>query len=154
MTLVRTQPRPAHAGSTHAGPAHTGSTHTGSPHTGYAHRTVGDVMEAAGPQVGDDMTVEVALSVMTSARTDRLLVCDEDGLCVGLVSRARLAAVREGDAYTDRIRLRDVVEDHGPFASPLTTTAEARHAMRHRRLEALPVVDESGCPLGVFALAR
>ncbi|MFD4918986.1 CBS domain-containing protein [Streptomyces virginiae] len=118
-----------------------------------APQAVGDAMEAAWPQVCDDMTVEVALSVMASARTG-LLVCDEDGLCAGLVTPAQLAAVRDGDAYTDRIRLRDVLADREPSTSPLTTTAEAEHAMRYRRIDALPVVDEQGSALGVLALAR
>lgn len=118
------------------------------------HQVVVDAMEAAGPQVCDDMTVEVALSVMASARAGHLLVCDEDGLCTGLVTAAQLAAVRDSDAYTDRVRLRDVLGDRGPFTSPATTTAEAEHAMRYRRLDALPVVDEQGGALGVLALAR
>ncbi|MBT2479674.1 CBS domain-containing protein [Streptomyces sp. ISL-94] len=118
------------------------------------HRMVVDAMEAAGPQVCDDMTVEVALSVMASARTGHLLVCDEDGLCTRLVTRAQLAAIHEGDTYTDRVRLRDVLGDRGPFTSPLTMMAEAEHAMRYRRLDALPVVDDQGSPLGVLALAR
>ncbi|MGW7436896.1 CBS domain-containing protein [Streptomyces sp. NPDC054849] len=118
------------------------------------HPVVVDAMEAAGPQVCDDMTVEVALSVMASARAGHLLVCDEDGLCTGLVTPAQLAAVRDSDAYTDRVRLRDVLGDRGPFASPATTRAEAEHAMRYRRLDALPVVDEQGGALGVLALAR
>ncbi|MFB7266671.1 CBS domain-containing protein [Streptomyces nojiriensis] len=119
-----------------------------------AHQTVADAMEAAGPQVCDDMTVEVALSVMASARAGHLLVCDEDGVCAGLVTPAQLAAVRDGGAYTDRTRLRDVLGDRAPSASPLTTMAEAEHAMRYRRLDALPVVDEQGSALGVLALAR
>ncbi|MFD3679635.1 CBS domain-containing protein [Streptomyces sp. NPDC058613] len=113
-----------------------------------------DAMEAAGPQVCDDMTVEVALAVAASSRTDYLLVCDEDGLCTGLITRERLAAVRDSAAYTDRLRLRDVLRDHGPFTSPMTTMAEAEHAMRYRRLDALPVVDEQCSALGVLALAR
>ncbi|WP_030722006.1 CBS domain-containing protein [Streptomyces sp. NRRL F-2580] len=134
MTLVQRQPR-----SVRANPVR---------------QAVADAMEAAGPQVCDDMTVEVALSVMTSARAGHLLVCDEDGLCAGLVTPAQLAAVRDGDAYTDRVRLREVLGDRGPFTSPLTTMAEAEHAMRYRRLDALPVVDEQGSALGVLALAR
>ncbi|MEU9146675.1 CBS domain-containing protein [Streptomyces sp. NPDC048349] len=134
MTLVQMQPRSAQADP--------------------VHRTVDDAMETAGPQAHDDMTVEVALSVMASARVGHLLVRDEDGLCTGLVTRAGLAAVRDGDAYTDRVRLRDVLGDGGPFTSPLTTMAEAEHAMRYRRLDALPVVDEQGSALGVLALAR
>ncbi|MER7488967.1 CBS domain-containing protein [Streptomyces sp. NPDC126497] len=111
-------------------------------------------MEAAGPQVWEDMTVEVALSVMTAARTGHLVVCDDDGLCTGLVTRVRLTAVRDGSGYTDRIRLRDVADVIAPFASPLATRAEAERAMRHRRLGALPVVDEQGNVLGVLALSR
>lgn len=93
MTLIQMQPRPANAQP--------------------VHRTVDDLIEAAGPQVCDDMTVEVALSVMASARAGHLLVCDEDGLCTGLVTLAQLAAVRDGDAYTDRVRLRDLLTNGG-----------------------------------------
>ncbi|MCC0100265.1 hypothetical protein K7B10_36910, partial [Streptomyces flavotricini] len=82
MTLVQMQPRTAHADA----------------HANLANRTVDDAMEAAGPQVCDDMTVEVALAVMASARADRLLVCDEDGLCTGLITGAQLAAVRDSVA--------------------------------------------------------
>jgi len=36
----------------------------------------------------------------------------------------------------------------------VTTMAEAEHAMRSRRLGALPVVDEHGSALGILALSR
>ncbi|MFI2632206.1 CBS domain-containing protein [Streptomyces collinus] len=134
MTLVHMQSRPA-------------STHP-------VHGTVADAMDAAGPQVWEDMTVEVALSVMAAARTGHLVVCDEDGLCTGLVTRARLTAVRDGSGYTDTIRLRDIADVIGPFASPLTTRAEAERAMRCRRLGTLPVVDEHGSAVGVLAPTR
>ncbi|MDX3057686.1 CBS domain-containing protein [Streptomyces sp. NE06-03E] len=134
MTLVQMQPRTANAIA--------------------VGRTVADAMDTAGPQVCDDMTVEVALSVMVSARTGHLLVCDDSGLCIGLVTHARLAAVREGSAYSDRVRLRDILGDLGPFTSPVTTMAEAGHMMRYNQVDALPVVDEHGSALGVLALAR
>ncbi len=118
------------------------------------HRTVADAMDTAGPQVCDDMTVEVALSVMASARTGHLLVCDNDGVCTGLLTQAQLTAVRDSSAYTDRVQLRDILGDRGPFASLVTTMAEAEHTMRYRRLDALPVVDGRGSALGVLALAR
>ncbi|WP_326584568.1 CBS domain-containing protein [Streptomyces sp. NBC_00481] len=132
MTLVQTQPRPADP----------------------AHRTAVEVMDAAGPQVCDDMSVEVALAVMAAARTGRLLVCDQDGQCTGLVTRTELTAVRDSSDYTDRVRLRDILGDHGSFASPVTTMAEAEHAMRTRGLGVLPVVDEQGSALGILALSR
>jgi CBS domain-containing protein len=117
-------------------------------------RTVADAMETAGPQVCDDMTVEVALSVMASARTGHLLVCDNDGVCTGLLTQVQLTTVRDSSAYTDRVQLRDILVAPGPFASPVTTMAEAELSMRYRRLDALPVVDEHGNALGVLALAR
>nr|WP_175436685.1 CBS domain-containing protein [Streptomyces hawaiiensis] len=134
MTLVHMQTRPASAHPEHG--------------------TVADAMDAAGPQVWEDMTVEVALSVMAAACTGHLVVCDEDGQCTGLVTRARLTAVRDNSRYTDRIRLRDIADVIGPFVSPLATRAEAERAMRRRRLGALPVVDDHGNALGVLALTR
>ncbi|MBC9717691.1 CBS domain-containing protein [Streptomyces sp. TRM66268-LWL] len=99
MTLVQMQPRPAH---TVPGPRHTAG-----------------ALDAGAPRVGDDMTVEVALSVMAGARTGHLLVCDDDGVCTDLVTRAQLGAVRDSSAYTDRIRLRDILGGHGPSADHL-----------------------------------
>ncbi|MEW2166963.1 hypothetical protein AB0912_28760 [Streptomyces sp. NPDC007084] len=55
------------------------------------------------------MTVEVALSVMASAGVTHLLVCDEDDQCTDSVTAAQLAAVRDGSAYTDHLRVRDVL---------------------------------------------
>ncbi|MDQ0812852.1 hypothetical protein QFZ63_004566 [Streptomyces sp. B3I7] len=93
-------------------------------------RAGAETMAAPGPQVWDDMTVEVALSVMAAARTPHLVICDADGRRTGLVTLARLTAVRNGSGYTDRVRLRDVADGHG-------TVAEAGHAVRHRRVGAL-----------------
>ncbi|WP_030682972.1 CBS domain-containing protein [Streptomyces cellulosae] len=135
MTLVQTQTR-----VTSADPVHS---------------TVADVIDAAGPQVWFDMTVEVALSVMAAARAGHLVVCDEDGLCVGMVTLARLTAVRDSSGYTDRIRLRDIADRIGSFASPPATRAETEDAMPCGRLGPLPVVDdEHGSTLGVLALSR
>ncbi|MFH8805575.1 CBS domain-containing protein [Streptomyces sp. NPDC017936] len=117
-------------------------------------QTAADPADAAGPQVWEDMTVEVALSVMAAARTGQLVVCDEDGMCTGLVTRDRLAAVRDGSGYTDRIRLRDIADVIEPFASPLATRAEAERTMRCRRLGAPPLVDGHGNALGVLGLSR
>lgn len=68
-----------------------------------------DLEDSSGPRVGADMTVEVALSVMAGAGVTYLLVCDEDDQCTGRVTAAQLAVVRGGSAYTDRVRLRDVL---------------------------------------------
>jgi CBS domain-containing protein len=65
--------------------------------------------QGSGPQVSDDMTVEVALSLMAGARVDHLVLCDGDEQRTGLVTLAGLAVLRDSAAYTDRLRLRDVL---------------------------------------------
>ncbi|MEE1751238.1 CBS domain-containing protein [Streptomyces sp. SP18CS02] len=132
MTLVQTQPHP-----THPAPAHP---------------TAADAMDAAGPQVSDDMTVEVALSVMAGARTGHLLVRDDD-LRVGLVTRAQLTTVRDSPACTDRLQPRDLSRDGGPLT--LAAALPTGRAVRPRRVVTPSVVgvvgEQDGTP-GVPAL--
>lgn len=82
--------------------------------TGTVAGAVGEGRGPSGPRVRDDMTVEVALSLMAGARVDHLVLCDADDQSTGLVTRARLAVLRDGPAYTDRLRLRDCLD--GSFA--------------------------------------
>jgi CBS domain-containing protein len=119
-----------------------------------AHSTVADIMDAAGPQVWYDMTIEVALSVMAAARSEHLVVCDEDARCLGLVTQVQLTAVRDGSGYTDRIRLGDITDGNRPLVSPLATRAEVENAMPYVQLGPVPVVDEHGSALGVLLLNR
>jgi len=79
------------------------------PHPAPAIMTATADFEGHGPRVDDDMTVEVALAVMASARVEYLTVCDGDDQSTALVTLVRLALLRDSSAYTDRIRLRDVL---------------------------------------------
>ncbi|GGU40447.1 CBS domain-containing protein [Streptomyces lavendofoliae] len=114
--------------------------------------TARDAMEAPGPQVDDHMTVDVAMSVLISARVEHLLIQDETGRCSGLVTRAQLAAHRGGSWYVDRTRLRDIPLDRGPFTCSAAVLGDAEAAMRGRTLDVSPVVDEHGYPLGILSL--
>jgi hypothetical protein len=116
LTLVQMQPRSASATP--------------------VHRTQADEMEATGPQVCDDMTIEVAPSVMDSASTGHLLVSDNDGLRTGLATQAQLVAVRDSSEHTDRVQLSDILGGRGPSTTPVTTMTEAQHAMHYRQLDA------------------
>ncbi|MFE3069180.1 hypothetical protein [Streptomyces sp. NPDC059247] len=99
------------------------------------------------------MTVEVALAVMAGARTEVLRLCDDDGLSTGSVTLARLTAVRDSPSYTDRVRLRDILGDHQPFAPPADRTAA--HATLHHRPTAPPsAVDGQSGAQGTLVLAR
>ncbi|MFF7969458.1 CBS domain-containing protein [Streptomyces sp. NPDC007903] len=116
--------------------------------------TVVDVVDATGPQVWYDMTVEVALSVMAAARTEYLVVCDEDGLCVGLVTQSQLTAVRDSTGYTDRLRLGDITNSSEPSVSPWATREGTENELPFGRLGPASVADEHGNALGVLARSR
>ncbi|GAA2300890.1 hypothetical protein GCM10010234_49650 [Streptomyces hawaiiensis] len=66
---------------------------------------------AHAPRILDDMTVEVALSLMAGAQVDHLVLCDGDDQSTGLVTLARLTVLRDAPTYTDRVRLRDLPEE-------------------------------------------
>lgn len=117
-------------------------------------KTAGDVMSSPGPQVGDDMIVDVALSVLIGAGADHLLVRDEDGRCTGLITRSQMAVHHHGSWYTEETRLRDLIYDRGPFTSPVMSAHDAERAMRRRALCATPVIGEDGHALGVVVLTR
>lgn len=116
--------------------------------------TAADAMTPPGPQAHGDMSVDVALSVLSSARTAHLLIRDEDGRCTGMVTHAQLAAHRGGSWYTDRTRLRDIAHDRGPFTATATSVHEAERAMRARELGTSPVIDADGRALGVLVLSH
>ena len=66
---------------------------------------------AHAPLIRVYMTVVVALSLMAGALVDHLVLCDGDDQSTGLVTLARLTALRNTPVYTDRVRLRDVPEE-------------------------------------------
>ncbi|MFF9866376.1 CBS domain-containing protein [Streptomyces sp. NPDC013953] len=113
--------------------------------------TVRDAMGPKGPQAGDDMILDLALSVLAAARTGHLVVCDADGRVTGLVSRTQLTAHPAGTRYTDLTRLRDIAHDRGPFTSALTALPVAERAMRGRTQQASVVVDDDGYAVGILA---
>ncbi|WP_406477725.1 CBS domain-containing protein [Streptomyces platensis] len=117
-------------------------------------KAAGDVMTSPGPQVGDDMIVDLALSVLIGARADHLLVRDEDGRCTGLITRSQMTAHHQGSWYTEETRLRDIAYDRGPFTSPVMSVHDAERAMRQRALRASPVIGEDGHALGIVVLTR
>ncbi|WKX11044.1 CBS domain-containing protein [Streptomyces sp. NL15-2K] len=85
--------------------------------------TVVDAIGVSGLRVPDDMTVEVALSVMASARVGYLFLCDEDEQWTSSITRAQLAVVRDSCTYTDRIRLRDILGAGGRALGVLTLSS-------------------------------
>lgn len=116
--------------------------------------TAADAMTSPGPQIGDDMTLDEALSVLVGAQVGHLLVHDEDGRYVGSITQAELTAHRSGAWYTEHARLRDIAHGQGPFISPGTSLRDADSAMRDRKQKTSPVIDNEGYVIGVLTLTR
>lgn len=115
---------------------------------------VGDLMEHAGLQIGDDVIVDTAIDILHSSGTDHLLVRGDDGRCEGLVTRLHLAPFRSRSWYTERTPVRDIVHDRAPFTTPGTPAAEAAADLHTRGLDVCPVVDHEGYAVGLISLRR
>ncbi|MFJ6214926.1 CBS domain-containing protein [Streptomyces sp. NPDC092296] len=116
--------------------------------------TVGEAMEPPQLQIRDDVIVDRALDILHGAGVDHLLVRTGDGRCAGVLTRAQLAPYQARSWYTERIAVRDILQDAGPFARPQLPVTAAAVAMRARRLRAWPVVDAEGRAVGVLTVER
>ncbi|MFB7676025.1 CBS domain-containing protein [Kitasatospora purpeofusca] len=113
---------------------------------------VGDLMRRPELQISDDVMVDVAIDILSSSGADHVLVRDDDGCCAGLLSRAHLAQFEVRSRVSERIPVRDIAFDRGPFATADLPAATAAAAMRARGLAVWPVVDHDGHAVGLFDL--
>ncbi|MFB8240457.1 CBS domain-containing protein [Kitasatospora purpeofusca] len=114
--------------------------------------TVGDLMRRPELQISDDVMVDVAIDILRSSGADHVLVRDDDGCCAGLLSRVHLARFEVRSRLSERIPVRDITFERGPFATADMPAAAAAAAMRARGLAVLPVVDHDGHAVGLFDL--
>lgn len=111
---------------------------------------VSDRMRPTDLQISDDVLVDTAIAVMQGAHVDHMLVRGHDGRCTGVLTRAQLAPFRVTSWYTERLAVRDIVQDGRPFATAGMLAGAAAATMRERRLAAWPVVDEDGYSVGLL----
>jgi arabinose-5-phosphate isomerase len=93
---------------------------------------------------------KAAFAAITKARAGACVVVDDEGKLCGIVT--------DGDLR--RALLRDVNLFHAPVTEVMTKTpkvihpealaTEALHLMQTHKIDDLPVVDESGCPVGML----
>ncbi|WP_371498636.1 CBS domain-containing protein [Kitasatospora sp. NBC_00374] len=116
--------------------------------------TVGAVMAAPDYQITDDTSIDRANDVLRGANVPYLVLRDHDGRCSGLVTRAQLAPFLADPRLAERVPIRDVAHDQGPYAWPEMAVDTAAVAMQVRSLQAWPVVDDEGFLLGVLTPDR
>lgn len=117
--------------------------------------TVHDILRTKGTTVWSvtpDMTVHDALRLMAEKNIGAVLVLDEGGRIVGLLSErdyARKVAL-EGRTAQDTL-VRDIMSERVMGVRPEQTVEQCMMIMTDRRIRHLPVVDEDGL-VGVISI--
>lgn len=89
--------------------------------------------------------VEVALEIARNSGVSGLLVVDDEGKLVGILSHRDLRFVEEGDLVEELMTRENLV-----VAQEGVGEEEARKILRDHRIEKLPVVDEKGVLVGLM----
>jgi len=96
-------------------------------------------------------SIQKAAALMLSHRVGCLIVNDEDGRFIGLVSERDIAYhVANTLESADHIPVGQIMTDHVIFCSPGTATHEARRIMAAHRVRHLPIV-EDGVVVGILS---
>lgn len=118
-------------------------------------RTVHDILRTKGTtvwSVAPDTTVHDALRLMAEKNIGAVLVLDEGGCVVGLLSErdyARKVAL-EGRTAQDTL-VRDIMSERVMGVRPEQTVEQCMAVMTDRRIRHLPVVDDDGL-VGVISI--
>lgn len=111
--------------------------------------TAGELMTTPVETVGADATLAAAAARMRELRLSRLLVTDEQGAAVGVISVSDLVAPL-GRERVSRRTVRDVMSYAIVTCSPETALPAAARAMTERRSRSIVVINESGQAVGVI----
>ncbi len=113
---------------------------------------VSDLMTTPPITVHRDTSIEDAARKMYENRVGSVLVVDEEGKLVGIVTeRDILYAVVRGKVGRG-LPVWDIMTDNPITARPDEPLIEAIERMREANIRHLPVVDEEGRPVGVLSL--
>jgi CBS domain-containing protein len=111
--------------------------------------TAGEVMSSPIEVIGANGTLAAAAGRMRELHLSRLLVTDERGTAVGVISVSDLVAPL-GRERVGRRTVRDVMSYAIVTCTPETALASAARAMTERRSRSIVVIDKVGQAVGVI----
>ena len=117
--------------------------------------TVRDILARKGAQVittGKQATVLDAALLMNQHRIGALVVVEEDRVIGMFTERDVLQRVVAGQRDPARTTVEEVMTTEVACSTPETSLAEARGAMKNRRIRHLPVVDGEQQLLGMVSI--
>lgn len=113
---------------------------------------VRDVMRQgpANPLVATGVAVKEALVAITGARAGAAGVVDGEGRLVGIFTDGDLRRLLRSDRDLASVTVGEVMTRDPKTVGPEQLVAEALRVLQQHRIDELPVVDESGRPLGML----
>jgi CBS domain-containing protein len=120
--------------------------------------TAADAMVAHPPTIRPEQSLVDAVRVMCEQHIRELPVTDENGVVVGMITEADVRrTVGDPASYLarsishDPIDVQDIMETGVPPIREDRPLAEVAHYFADARLEALPIVDETGALVGLMS---
>jgi len=111
---------------------------------------VGDVMSTPVVTVRGNATLWEALERFLMSGLHHLVVLGVNDRCAGVLLDRQVAGTWAQDPLGLRLRrVSDLVDSGGPRIAPSCTVVDAARTMAHHQVDALPVVDAAGHPMGV-----
>ncbi|MGM0414660.1 MAG: KpsF/GutQ family sugar-phosphate isomerase [Bacillota bacterium] len=115
--------------------------------------TVADVLKIRNqnPQIKSDATVQEALFAMTESRMGSTAVINQAGILVGIITDGDIRrAVRSKNKDLLNARVSEIMTADPETIGEEKLAAEALKLMERKEINHLPIVDETGCPLGML----
>ena len=113
--------------------------------------TVGDVMTRKIIWVREDETLKEAALKMTTSDVGCVLVLDDDGRCIGILTERDFVRLFANDVESTSL-VRDYMTKNPITVKEMTSIAEAKNIMATHRFRHLPVTDNDEHVIGVLSI--
>ncbi len=113
--------------------------------------TVGDVMTRKIIWVREDETLKDAALKMTTSDVGCVLVLDDDGRCIGILTERDFVRLFANDVESTSL-VRDYMTKNPITVKEMTSIAEAKNIMATHRFRHLPVTDNDEHVIGVLSI--
>ncbi|MDJ0269715.1 MAG: CBS domain-containing protein [Aigarchaeota archaeon] len=113
--------------------------------------TVGDVMTRKIIWVREDETLKDAALKMTTSDVGCVLVLDDDGRCIGILTERDFVRLFANDVESTSL-VKDYMTKNPITVNEMTSIAEAKNIMATHRFRHLPVTDNSERVIGVLSI--
>jgi len=113
---------------------------------------VGDIMRKGpdNPVVREDRTIKEVLLAVTKARAGSATIVDSKGRLTGIFTDGDLRRHLKAGRNIVMMKVKDLMTKNPTVIKKDKLAAEALEILRSKKLDELPVVDESGRPIGLL----